>query len=164
VIDPNKLPNPYAYISEPLTGRSDIKAIKAFCYRIADVCCSTGIYPYLPFEHTDPVKDADVSPATVFSLDKQLTVGASVAIFYLPGPGQGSFGVGSELVFAATARKPMAILIRTGTTLDKFEQGFLDVEVREGKRGPIIEFSNDDETRALGELAQFLSSSVQAQL
>lgn len=158
MIDPDKLPRPYAYISEPLTGRPDIEAIKAFCNRIADVCHAAGIYPYLPFKHTDPVKDADVSPQTVFAVDKRLTVGADVDIFYLPGPGQGSFGVGSELVFAATARRPMAVLMRKGTVLDNFEQGFLDVEVRAANRGPVIEFSNEDEGRALEELAAFLSA------
>lgn len=158
MIDPDKLPRPYAYISEPLTGRPDIEAIKTYCYQIAAICRASGIYPYLPFQHTDPVRDADVSPQTVFAVDKQLTVGADVDIFYLPGPGQGSFGVGSELVFAANAKKPMVVLMREGTVLDNFERGFLDVEMGAANRGPVIEVSNEDEGRAFEELAAFLSA------
>jgi len=152
------IPNPYVYISEPLTGRPDLENIKAFCRRIAKVCEETGLYPYLPFEHSDPVLHANVSAQEVFAADKDLTQGAKAAVFYLPGDPSGSFGVGGEMAIAANADLPMAMMIRRGTTLSPFEQGFIDVEVRGKNRGLVIEFSPDEEETSLFSIARFLIS------
>ena len=151
------IPQPHAYISEPLTGRKDLEDIKTFCHRIAGICQDAGLYPYLPFEHSDPVLHAGVTPQEVFAADKNLTQGARVAVFYLPGDPSGSFGVGGEMAIAANADLPMAMMIRRGTTLSSFEQGFIDVEVRGKDRGPVIEFSQPEEEIALSSLAQFLA-------
>ena len=150
------IPQPYAYISEPLTGRADLEEIKTFCKKIARVCEEAGLYPYLPFEHSDPVLHAKVTAKEVFAADKNLTQGAKAAVFYLPGDPAGSFGVGGEMAIAASANLPMAMMIRRGTTLSPFEQGFIDVEVRRADRGPVIEFSQPEEEIALSSLAQFL--------
>lgn len=151
------IPQPYAYISEPLTGREDLVDIKAFCRRIADVCRKAGLYPYLPFEHSDPILNASVSSQEVFAADKNLTQGAKAVVFYLPGDPAGSFGVGGEMAIAADTNLPMAMMIRRGTTLSRLEQGFIDVEVTGKNRGPVIEFSQPEEEVALSSLAQFLN-------
>jgi hypothetical protein len=150
------IPQPYAYISEPLTGRGDLEDIKAFCLRIAKTCEEAGLYAYLPFQHSDPVLNANVTAQEVFAADKNLTQGARAVVFYLPGDPAGSFGVGGEMAIAASAKLPMAMMIRRGTTLSPFEQGFIDVEVRGKQRGPVIEFSQPEEEIALSSLAQFL--------
>jgi len=155
---PKEVPQPYAYISEPLTGRQDIEAIKAYCYKMAGVCQVTGLYPYLPFEHSDPVKHANVSAQEIFEADKAMTQGAAAVIFYLPGDPAGSFGVGGEMVIAAAANRPIAMMIRQKTTLSPFELGFLDIEVRQAQRGPVIEFDSSTERQALTSLAQFLQT------
>lgn len=151
------IPKPYAYISEPLTGRKDLEDIKAFCRRIAGICQDTGLYPYLPFEHSDPVLHRDVTAQEVFAADKNLTQGAKAVVFYLPGDPAGSFGVGGEMAIAASVNLPMAMMIRRGTTLSLFEQGFIDVEVRGQNRGSVIEFSQPEEEIALSSLARFLA-------
>lgn len=151
------IPQPYAYISEPLTGRKDLEDIKAFCLRIADICQNAGLYPYLPFQHSDPVLNAGVTAQEVFAADKNLTQGAQAVVFYLPGDPSGSFGVGGEMAIAANANLSMAMMIRRGTTFSPFEQGFIDAEVRGKNRGPVIEFSQPEEGVALSSLARFLT-------
>lgn len=150
------IPQPYAYISEPLTGRKDLEEIKTFCLRIAGICQSAGLYPYLPFQHSDPVLNANITSQEVFAADKNLTQGAKAVVFYLPGDPAGSFGVGGEMAIAADANLPMAMMIRRGTTLSRFERGFIDIEVIEKNRGPVIEFSQPEEEVALSSLARFL--------
>ena len=151
------IPQPYAYISEPLTGREDLEDIKEFCLRIAKVCQDTGLYPYLPFEHSDPVLNAKVAAKEVYAADKNLTQGARAVVFYLPGDPAGSFGVGGEMAIAASVNLPMAMMIRRGTTLSPFEKGFIGVEIIGKNRGPVIEFSKPEEEIALSSLARFLA-------
>lgn len=110
----------------------------------------------MPFEHSDPILNASVSSQEVFAADKNLTQGAKAVVFYLPGDPAGSFGVGGEMAIAADTNLPMAMMIRRGTTLSRFEQGFIDVEVTGKNRGPVIEFSQPEEEVALSSLAQFL--------
>lgn len=153
---PKDVPQPHAYISEPLTGRPDIEAIKAYCHQIATVCEEAGLYPYLPFMHSDPILHKDVTAREIFDADKAMTQGAAAVVFYLPGDPAGSFGVGGEMVFAAAANRPMAMMIRQPTTLSAFERGFIDIEVTEARRGPVIEFDSNTEAQALASLAQFL--------
>lgn len=155
---PKDIPNPYVYVSEPLTGRSDLEDIKTFCRRIAWVCEDAGLYPYLPFERSDPIANREITSQEVFAADKALTQAARAVVFYLPGDPSGSFGVGGEMAFASLANRPMAMMIREGTTLSPSERGFVDVEVIEMKRGPVIVFDSESETAALASLAQFLKS------
>ncbi len=78
-VQPNQV-----YVSEPLTGQPDIEAIKAFCRRIASVCERCGLSPYLPFDVTDPIKNAEVTPQEVARADIAQTVGSELCIFVLP--------------------------------------------------------------------------------
>lgn len=155
---PKDIQNPYVYVSEPLTGRSDLEDIKTFCRRIARVCEDVGLYPYLPFEHSDPIANREITPQEVFAADKTLTQAAKAVVFYLPGDPSGSFGVGSEMAFAANANRPIMVMIRKGTTLSQFEQGFIDVEIIEKRRGQVVEFESESEGVALFSLAQFLKT------
>ncbi len=113
------------YISEPLTGRSDIEEIKVFCRKVAGVCVGLGLKPYLPFEATDPIANPDVTPAQVFETDKRLTQAAAGAVFVIPQGSPQSLGVGMEMVFATTARVPAIVVIDQSEQLDGFVEGMI---------------------------------------
>lgn len=147
------------YISEPLTGRPDIKEIKEFCRSIAAVCSGLGLTPYLPFDATDPIANPDVSPAQVFETDKRLTQSAAGAVFVIPSGTPESLGVGMEMTFAMTANVPAVVVVDKKAKLDRFVEGMIKENEARGLWARVL-MSGLDDRRVLGRIEKLLREKV----
>jgi len=134
---------PYAYISQPLTGRPDVEAIKLACKKIAAVLPAYGLFAYLPFEHSDPILHSDIPNTEIYLADQSLTRGSALAIFYLPPGNSESFGVGGEMAFAESAQLPIIIMRYLSTYLSRKVQGYMQTILRR-PTSAIITMENED--------------------
>ena len=126
-VQPNQV-----YVSEPLTGQPDVEAIKAFCRRVAFVCKRHGLSPYLPFDATDPIKDAEVTPQEVARADITQTVGSKLCIFVLPSSPPESIGVGIEMGLADDRAIPSIVVRQKGKNWDPIVEGMIESNVEKG--------------------------------
>lgn len=118
------LPVLEAYVSVALTGvdaqrRADVdKSVTA----IREVCGQpdVDISMYFPGDHTDPVRDADVSPEEVFRVDRARVKAADVLLVLAGVP---SFGVGQELIMALESLLPIVVLVPEGVRLSRMVRG-----------------------------------------
>lgn len=88
------------YMSGALTGLvSEVReSTFAFYEEIAQIAAKYGIELYLPHQHSDPVRDRDLSPAQVHKMDETRIREAHLMIAEVSWPSHG--GVGYELVTA----------------------------------------------------------------
>lgn len=145
-VQPNQV-----YVSEPLTGQSDIEAIKTFCRRIASVCERCGFFPYLPFDVTDPIKNAEITPQEVARADIAQTVGSELCIFVLPSSPPESVGVGIEMGLADNRAIPSIVVKQKGKNWGPKVEGMIQSNVEKGIWG-VIEMLNFDDSAALDKL------------
>ncbi|OGZ72416.1 MAG: hypothetical protein A2908_03190 [Candidatus Staskawiczbacteria bacterium RIFCSPLOWO2_01_FULL_38_12b] len=131
------------YLCAGLTGlpRKDHPRIKGFYAKIADACQEkTGVRPYVPHEHSDPVLNKDLTPPQVYNLDEnQVQNKTSVLIVvFIPDPRQddeeierypfGSCGVGMEIQMAREKRVPIIFLFPIGHILSRLPGGVPGLE------------------------------------
>jgi hypothetical protein len=97
------------YMSGSLTGLSPEERgpVLGFYEDIAQLADRHGIDLYLPHQHTDPVKDADVTPRQVFEMDKARVLGSELMITELS---RDSLGVGAEIAYCDVNNIPMIFL------------------------------------------------------
>jgi hypothetical protein len=112
-----------AYISGALTGVDDLASARRYYERLAAVCASCGLDPYLPHLRTDPERHPDLPPRSVFERDRSALWAARVVVAYIGTP---SLGVGAELVLARSAEIPVLALHRPGERVSRFLLGYLD--------------------------------------
>jgi DNA-binding XRE family transcriptional regulator len=113
-----------AYVSTALTGVAVEmrRAIDAAVEVVKEVCGepAIGIEVYFPGDHTDPVRDAHVSPEDVFRIDRDRVKGADVLITLAHLP---SIGIGQELNMALESLVPVVFLIPEGTRMSRMARG-----------------------------------------
>jgi hypothetical protein len=113
-----------AYISTPLTGLADgtRRAIDETVAVVKAVCAGpgVGIEPYFPGDHTDPLRDAYVSPEEVFRRDRERIKSSDVMLLVANTP---STGVGQELNMALESLLPVVFLAPAGTQVSRMARG-----------------------------------------
>lgn len=113
-----------AYISTPLTGLADgtRRAIDETVAVVKAVCAGpgVGIEPYFPGDHTDPLRDAHVSPEEVFRRDRERIKSSDVMLLVANTP---STGVGQELNMALESLLPVVFLAPAGTQVSRMARG-----------------------------------------
>jgi nucleoside 2-deoxyribosyltransferase len=108
------------YISGALTGLPDLEATKAFYESIASVCTELGIKAYVPHRVSDPAKNADLTPAQVYRIDREQVRAADLVIAYVGFP---SLGVGMELEIACQQGVPVVLLWEEGSRISRMARG-----------------------------------------
>jgi hypothetical protein len=111
-----------AYISGALTSVDDLASARRYYERLAGVCSSCGLDPYLPHMRTDPEHHADLLPPAVFEQDTRALGAARVVVAYIGAP---SLGVGAELVLACSANTPVVAVHRPSDVVSRFILGYL---------------------------------------
>jgi hypothetical protein len=149
--------HPYAYISEPLTGQSEVEAIKGFCRRVAWVCRLNGVSAYLPFEATDPKANPDVSPSAVYYQDTSMTISSDLCVFVVPETDPESVGLGMEMGYADLFGIPAIVVQHEGKKFDAGVQNMIDNNVELG-RWKVLPFSGFDDENVLGELFETIGN------
>jgi deoxycytidylate deaminase len=93
-----------------------------------------GVEMYCPHEHTDPLKATAHSPQEIYELDKKRVQesGAVVAVVTWP-----SLGVGIELEWAASSKKPIVLLNEKGALVSRAALGLPSIVYH-------IEYENAD--------------------
>jgi hypothetical protein len=111
-----------AYISGALTGVDDLASARRYYERLAAVCASCGLDPYVPHLRTDPERHANLTPQVVFEQDRAVLRSARVVVAYIGAP---SLGVGAEVVLACSANTPVLALHRPDERVSRFILGYL---------------------------------------
>jgi hypothetical protein len=133
------------YISGALTNVSNPDETKKFYEEIGQLCIRFGNHPYVPHLHTDPIKNADVTPDEVYKTDKSKVVTSDLLIAYIGIP---SLGVGMELAYAEERNIPIILMYEKNKPISRFPRGIPAV-IKE------ISFSNFSEGLSL--LEEFIT-------
>ncbi len=110
------------YISGALKASRDLDRARALYERAAYVVREAGDQPYLPHQHTDPERNAAISPVQVFQRDLGALRSADAVLAFLSEP---SLGVGAELALCAQAGTPMLGLVTPSDEVSRFAIGLL---------------------------------------
>ena len=111
-----------AYISGALTRVDDLASARRYYERLAAVCASCGLDPYVPHLRADPEHHSELSPQAVFEQDTAALASARLVLAYIGAP---SLGVGAELVLACNADTPVLALHRPDERVSRFILGYL---------------------------------------
>jgi hypothetical protein len=97
------------YISGPLTDMAPDKRdmLREFYESLGRVCAEFGLEPYLPHQHSDPARQAHLTPQRVDQIDRLAVTQSVLVVAYV---GMPSLGVGIEIEMAHHASKPVVIL------------------------------------------------------
>jgi nucleoside 2-deoxyribosyltransferase len=113
----------HAYISGPLQAARDLKAAREFYERLAEICVSVGISPYLPHQQTDPQRNIDASSVSVYRRDRAAIGDCDLLLAEIGPP---SSGVGAELALALTAEMPVIAVHHLTEQPSRFVLGMLE--------------------------------------
>jgi len=109
------------YISGALTvqsGKNDLKQIYENIAQICSAFCSNIYVPHLG--GTDPIKDPEVSPNTVWKKDHREVASSDLIIAYV---GEASLGVGAELEIARMASSDIILWWFKGQKVSRMARG-----------------------------------------
>lgn len=131
-----------AYLSTALTGVApDARAgIDATVAVVREVCASPAVDldVYFPGDHTDPLRDAHVTPEEVFRIDRNRVKSADVLLAFGHVP---SVGVGQELNMALASALPVVFLVPDGVRVSRMALGAPYRSVQ-------VPYATEDELRA----------------
>ena len=113
-----------AYISGALMNVPDLPAARALYERLGAACASAGCETYVPHQHADPLRDAEMPNLEVARMD---LTGISAADILVADIGEPSLGVGAEIVLALTAQKRVLALAAEGRRVSRFILGLLEM-------------------------------------
>ena len=141
-----------AYLASALTDLADSERQRVYelCGVLKKVCSEFGVSLYLPFEHTDPMKHADVPPPVVYERDRKQVVTSD---FVLVLCASASYGVGQENEIAAEHGVPVVYLMRKGCRVSRMLLG-------SDTRKVIAEY--EDETDLITQVRGILEKTVPA--
>ncbi len=108
------------YISGPLTGTSDAPNLKTFYEQLGRVCSRAGSNPIIPHLVSDPVVHADLSPQSVYALDRSGVVSSDLVIAYVGLP---AIGVGQEVEIACQHDVPVCLVYEKGRVVTRMVRG-----------------------------------------
>lgn len=110
------------YISGALKASRDLAAARKLYEYAATSVRRVGVEPYLPHATTDPEKEADLSPISVYHTDITALRSCQAVIAFLDEP---SLGVGAELAICAQDDIPVLGLCRSPDEVSRFAIGCL---------------------------------------
>jgi nucleoside 2-deoxyribosyltransferase len=110
------------YISGALKASRDLVAARKLYEYAATSVRRVGVEPYLPHATTDPEKEADLSPQSVYHTDVTALRSCQAVIAFLDEP---SLGVGAELAICAQDDIPVLGLCRSPQEVSRFAIGCL---------------------------------------
>lgn len=110
------------YISGALKASRDLAAARRLYEYAATSVRRIGVEPYLPHATTDPEKEADLSPLSVYHTDVTALRSCQAVIAFLDEP---SLGVGAELAICAQDDIPVLGLCRSPEAVSRFAIGCL---------------------------------------
>ena len=113
-----------AYISGALLNAQNLDASRALYERLAAACRDAGWEAYVPHQHADPVRDADLSNREVATRDLKQVKDADVLIAYV---GEPSLGVGAEVAIALAAGKRVLLLAEASRRVSRFLCGLAEL-------------------------------------
>lgn len=133
------------FFAGPLTELTHATKTKAFYKQMARVAESNGYTQYWAFLHgTDPIKNPDVIPSTIYQTDLTELGKSDLMIAYIGTP---STGTGQEIEYAREHNIPVYLLFEKGKQISRMTMGSPNVK-------GTIEFT--DEADALKQLDQLL--------
>lgn len=111
-----------AYVGGALMGLppDETHRMKRLYERIAKACEWAGVDAYVPHLHSDPEKNADMSPTQVRTVDNKQIVSRDLLILEATYP---SHGGGGEAVEAKHADVPVWLIYRKGTKVSRYLRG-----------------------------------------
>lgn len=110
------------YISGALKASRDLAAARKLYEYAATSVQRVGGKPYLPHATTDPEKEAELSPLSVYHTDITALRSCQAVIAFLDEP---SLGVGAELAICAQDDIPVLGLCRSPEEVSRFAIGCL---------------------------------------
>lgn len=79
-----------------------------------------GFTAYIPHQHTDPKKNADIKPEKVYQTDYRKIIESSLLVAYV---GEPSLGVGQEIQIAAFHQIPILLVFEKGARVSRMTLG-----------------------------------------
>ena len=79
-----------------------------------------GFTAYIPHQHTDPNKNADIKPEKVYQTDYRKIIESSLVVAYV---GEPSLGVGQEIQIAAFHQIPILLVFEKGARVSRMTLG-----------------------------------------
>lgn len=79
-----------------------------------------GFTAYIPHQHTDPKKNADIKPEKVYQTDYRKIIESSLVVAYV---GEPSLGVGQEIQIAAFHQIPILLVFEKGARVSRMTLG-----------------------------------------
>ena len=73
-----------------------------------------GFTAYIPNQHTDPKKNADIKPDKIYQTDYRKIIESSLLVAYV---GEPSLGVGQEIQIASFNQVPILLVFEKGEVL-----------------------------------------------
>lgn len=104
------------YISGPLTNSSK----KELYELLGEEFEKCGFTAYIPHQHTDPNKNADIKPEKVYQTDYRKIIESSLVVAYV---GEPSLGVGQEIQIAAFHQIPILLVFEKGARVSRMTLG-----------------------------------------
>lgn len=104
------------YISGPLTNSSK-KELYELLGAEFEKC---GFSAYIPNQHTDPKKNADIKPKEVYQTDYRRIIESSLLVAYV---GEPSLGVGQEIQIAAFHQIPILLVFEKEAKVSRMTLG-----------------------------------------
>lgn len=104
------------YISGPLTNSSK----KELYELLGEEFEKCGFSAYIPHQHTDPKKNADIKPDKIYQTDYRKIIESSLVVAYV---GEPSLGVGQEIQIAAFHQIPILLVFEKGARVSRMTLG-----------------------------------------
>lgn len=104
------------YISGPLTNSSK-KELYELLGAEFEKC---GFSAYIPHQHTDPKKNADIKPKEVYQTDYRRIIESSLLVAYV---GEPSLGVGQEIQIASFHSIPILLVYEKEARVSRMTLG-----------------------------------------
>ena len=137
------------FFAGPLTELAHVDQTKAFYQNMAAVASKHGCDSYWAFLHgTDPIKNPDVAPTTVYQTDLNQLGKSDVMIAYI---GEPTTGTGQEIEYAREHHIPVYLLFEKGKQVSRMVLGSPNIK-------GTIEFTSEED--ALIQLDTLLSQLV----
>ena len=128
-----------AYISGALLNAANLDASRALYERLAAACREAGWDAYVPHQHADPIRDADLSNTDVAERDLDHVTAADALVAYV---GEPSLGVGAEVAIALRAGKRVLVVAEADRRVSRFLLGLVELHP---SQAAILRYTSVDE-------------------
>lgn len=108
------------YIAGALTGTPNLEVLRNLYESVAKLCLELGLEPYVPHLHSDPIKNADLTPAEVDKMDRAKIEESDMIILYA---GEPSLGTGIEAEIANQIGRPVVLFYESGKKISRLLLG-----------------------------------------